>query len=537
MAIRLVYFLLFLGTVAFAASYDLPLLFIRTNGQTISDEPKITATMRVLDEGENAPGDSAKGTLYNIGIETRGQTSASFDKKGYGVEIHDSAGNSLEIPLLGLPDGDDWVLHGPYIDKTLIRNAIAHYLYQQTGRYSPRFRFVELYLNENYNGVYLLLEKIKRDKNRVPVSKLNEDSGESDALTGGYIFRIDKSDDINSEGFKSNDGLQFIYHYPTKNNISAAAKTYLQNTVNNFEKLMDAGNWNDANTGYSSVIDVDAAVDYILHEEMLKNSDAYLCSFYMFKDKDSKGGKIQFGPPWDFNLAIGAVSYNNNMDTTGWQTEQNMTAGTYFIAPWIKKIFEDAAFQAKMKARWAELRASVWHTKNIDAFIDSLSDVLRNGSVRNFDKWKVLGSATCADMGTGWITYNFCYNGYSEPTWDAEVEHLRGWFKSRIHWIDGQFGFTEPAEPVKSAVMAMRQSKATAAGNDLCMRTTEGFRISASRAGILNLYNLDGECIWRAAVRPGEQWIELPPALRSKALVAKMNGRIFTGSLRNERAP
>lgn len=534
MSIRILFSILSLGASAFAASYNLPLIFIQTNGQTIPDEPKITATMRVLDEGENLPGDSAKGVRYNIGIETRGQTSASFDKKGYGLEVHDSAGNSLEIPLLGLPDGDDWVLHGPYIDKTLIRNAIAHSLYQKTGRYSPRFRFVELYLNGSYNGVYLLLEKIKRDKNRVAISKLKEDSGDNDALTGGYIFRIDKSDDVNSEGFKSSDGLQFIYHYPTKDNISAAAKTYLQNTVNNFEKLMDASNWNDASTGYSTVLDVDAAVDYILHEEMLKNSDAYLCSFYMFKDKDSQGGKIQFGPPWDFNLAIGAVSYNNNMDTTGWQTEQNMTAGSYFIAPWIKKIFEDAAFQAKMKTRWAELRSSVWHTKNIDAFIDSLSGVLQSGASRNFERWNVLGSATCADMGTGWFSYNFCYNGYSEPTWPAEIEHLRGWFKSRIHWIDGQFSFTEPAEPVKSTVTAMRPSKGTQAGNDLCMRTAEGLRVFASRAGTLNLYNLSGESIWRTSVREGEQQIAIPQSLRNSAWIAKMNGRIFSGSQGNE---
>lgn len=512
----------------FADSYDLPLFIINTSGVSIPDEPKIEGTLRVLDFGTNSLDDSLQVEAMRIGIETRGQTSAAFKKKSYGFELRDANGEEMSASLLGLPEGDDWVLHGPYVDKTLIRNAFAYYLYTVADRYSPRTRFAEMFLNGEYQGVYLLVEKIKRGKNRINIKKLGEADTTGDALTGGYIFRVDKlnagNSDLSKEGFKSSDGLQMIYHYPKINNMTESQKSYLQNTFNNFEKTVDAASGSESSPAYLSVLDVDAAVDYILHQEITKNSDAYICSFYMSKNRDSEGGKIVLGPPWDFNLAFGAVSYNSNMDSTGWQIEQNFS-GTYIIAPWLKKLFKDSYFQAKFKSRWAELRSSVWHSKNVDKFIDSVSLLLTQASQRNFSKWNVLGTAIGMDgepgcSTTGW--FSLCFNGYSEATWDLEVTHMRNYYKARVRWMDSQLGFTEPAEPLATERISSRYFNSDVSG----FRYVDGGLVVGSlSAGNVAVYDIRGKRIQSMRINPGETFVPLPNCFRYAPVLVTLNGK------------
>ena len=108
----------------------------------------------------------------------------------YGFETQDTAGENADVVLLGLPAENDWVLNAPYSDKTLMRNALAYGLAAATGQYAPRTKFCELLLNGQYQGVYLLVEKIKRDKDRVDVQKFH--AGQAPEETG-YIIKVDKN--------------------------------------------------------------------------------------------------------------------------------------------------------------------------------------------------------------------------------------------------------------------------------------------------------------------------------------------------------
>ncbi|WP_438864631.1 CotH kinase family protein [Neptunicella sp.] len=159
----------------------------------IQNEPKIIASMKITDYqiGELPIVD------YDgqIGVEYRGSSSQYYyDKKSYGIELRDSDNNDLNASILGLPEEEDWVLNGPYGDKTLIRNALMFDMAQAFGRYSSRYKFVELYINQQYNGVYVLLEKIKRDAARVDINKLKDDENDGEDVTGGYILKLDKTD-------------------------------------------------------------------------------------------------------------------------------------------------------------------------------------------------------------------------------------------------------------------------------------------------------------------------------------------------------
>ena len=489
-----------IATAAFAQTYDLPIVFIDTKNKCLDQNvtEKIPATMSVLDAATNNVADSAKGTHYNIGIKVRGQSSAKFPKPGYSVEIRDEKGEGMDVSMFGLPPADDWVFHGPYVDKSLMRNALAHWLFRQAGHYSPRTKHFDLYINGVYRGVYVLIEKIKRGKYRVNVSKLKETDVSGDDVTGGYIWAFDKTgtntggmgnEDINKEGFKTADGLNVIMHYPKKENLQQQQQAYLKKYLEDLENLFKNGK---NGSGYENYVDMTSALDYVLHEEVTNNSDSYWCSFFLHKPKESKGGKVTLGPAWDFNLAMsngsqpenggnnngGNNGFNWNMwggggqgaggmgssGTTGWQIESTMKTGMsgLKIPNWLLGMWKDSHYQSELKKRWAELRSGVWHTKTMDVYLDSMKTYLTKAADRNFKRWPNLGKSSgqgdsdpqpmkyCNQGGgqQGMWSMNMPMGGYNADTWDGEFEHLRKKMKERMKWMDQQLGFTEPAQPI-----------------------------------------------------------------------------------------
>jgi hypothetical protein len=211
-------------------SSNLPIVVINTHGQWISDEPKITADMGIVDNGpgnRNRPTDPYTGYEGKIGIETRGSSSEAFPEKRYAVETRDASGDDLKVSLPGLPEESDWVLSAPYCDKSLIRDVVLYSLARKLGRYVSRSRYCELVLNGEYVGVYILLEKIKRDKNRVNITKIAETDTSGDALTGGYIVKIDKTEGSNTVGWYSGSSpfpgaaqkIFYQFHYPTSEDL------------------------------------------------------------------------------------------------------------------------------------------------------------------------------------------------------------------------------------------------------------------------------------------------------------------------------
>src|SRR5665811_1630254 len=204
-------YVIFVNTLVVSAQNNnflsnLPLIYINTNGRQIPDNPKISAEMGII---WNGPGETNQtSNSFNhfngkISIEIRGSSSQMFPKKSYGFETKDELGEDMDFPLLGLPEEEDWILYAPYSDKTLIRNVLTFVLAEPLGHYTPRCRFVELFLNNKYQGVYVLMEKIKRDKNRVDIANLKLEDNAGDELTGGYIVKIDKTTGSGGRGWYS----------------------------------------------------------------------------------------------------------------------------------------------------------------------------------------------------------------------------------------------------------------------------------------------------------------------------------------------
>jgi hypothetical protein len=425
--------------VTFTSS-NLPIVLIDTDGQEIPDEPKIMAQMRVIDNGpgeRNAVTDLVSDYEGWIGIETRGASSQGFPKKQYAVETREADGENRNVSLLGLPEENDWVLHAPYSDKTLMRNVLAYGLARATGRYASRTRYCEVVLNGEYQGVYVLMESIKRDGDRVDVSRLRPDETEGDDLTGGYIIKVDRWARGEVDGWTSpfvepyppDQVLRYEYHEPGALEIAPEQAAYIEQFVTDFEAAMLSDGFADPETGYPAVLDVGSFVDYFLVTELAKNVDGYRLSTYLHKDKDSVDPRLHAGPVWDFNIAFGNAYYYGGTGASGLQADLDVP-DRFPVPFWWNRLAHSGPFETAAAARWADLRRGPFHADSLVARIDSTTTLLEEAQARNFERWPTLGE---------WVWPNPA--GYeARRTHAAEVAFLEGWLLGRLTWLDGYFG-------------------------------------------------------------------------------------------------
>ncbi len=419
-------------------SSNLPLIFINTNNQTIIQDSKIMADMKVLNNasGINYLTDTSYEFNGKVGIEIRGFTSAGYPKQSYSVETRKADSSNFNVNLLGLPKENDWVFHGPYSDKSLMRNVLAYNLGNKTGRWSPRTKFFELYINGDYRGIYVLVEKIKIDKNRCDLAKLTTADTTGDDLTGGYILKLDRPEAYDVNGidywvspYRAPTSLlqkeYFLFVDPDGESLVPEQRDYIKNYITDFEDIMYSRNFNDRTKGYYQYVDMQSFVDYYIITELSRNLDGYRISTFLHKDKDSKGGKLTMGPFWDYNICFGNANFFEAGKTAGWVIDGMGDGDNYAMPFWWEKFRLDPYFNATLKQRWNELTSEFINTSYIDALIDSCARVLGSATTRNFTKWDVLS------------TYVWP-NNYVGNTYANELTYLKNWLSDRIEWMDIQ---------------------------------------------------------------------------------------------------
>ncbi len=412
--------------------FEITTLGVGPEGEIV-DEPKVPAalTIKRLDS-----------TLYEgiIGIEIRGESSQFFDKKSYGFETWDSQYNDLDVALIGFPEEEDWILYGPFSDKSLIRNKLIYELSNRMGRYTTKTEFVELTINYEYKGLYIFMEKLKRDKNRIDISKLENTDIDEELISGGYIIKIDKSDmedgsytDYNSfqshfDVFGNENGdirINFNYEYPKPGEIHANQKNYIKNYFYEFESSLASNNFKDPINGFRKYIDEDSFIDFFILNELSNNVDGYRLSTYLQKDRNEK---LVIGPIWDFNLSFGNADYCGGERYDVWCFKFNERClGDYWNVPfWWNRLLEDEKFVDKLKGRWNQLRSNTLSDNNILTLIEEQYSFLNNETDiinRNFNKWKIFGIYIWPN--------SFIGNNYYE-----EIDFLKNWIKERTKWLD-----------------------------------------------------------------------------------------------------
>lgn len=443
----IVFILLVLDNISYCQinfSSKLPLINITTNGQIIVQEDKITANMQVIDHQGNSNSFSDSATFETkIGIELRGQTSLQFSERlPFSVETRKSDGFiSDDVKLLGLPKENDWAFIAPYSDKTLIRDAFTYKLAKQIMPWAPSFRFAELVLNNEYEGVYMITEKIKRSKNRVNIDAMNSNENQGDSLTGGYLFSLDKLSKGNNYFYSNisytgiNSYPYYIINYPKPEQITNQQNDYIKTYIQDFEKLMQSNQYNDVSNGYSAKIEVDTFVNFFLINELTKNVDGYRLSTFFKKNRNNINPKLNIASVWDFNIALGNADYCQGNTTSGWAYNFNnyCLSNLYSIPSWLVKLANDVSFKQKMKTRWIELRHNEFKIDRLYSIIDSLKNEIGYEAIaRNYARYNILNKKV-------WP------NPQVSGSYEGEITYLKNWLYNRILWIDGQFGYVETA--------------------------------------------------------------------------------------------
>jgi hypothetical protein len=424
----------FTQTVNFTSS-DLPVIVINTNGQAILDDPKITADMGIIDNGPGKRNNLTDTfTQYNgkIGIEIRGQSSQMFPMKSYSLELRDAAGKSVDKSLFGMPKESDWVLYAPYTDKTLMRNVLAYGLSASLGHWAARTVMVEVMLNGNYVGVYVFMERIKRNVGRVNITKMAKTDISGDAVTGGYIFSLDKEPNGWFSSYpppNSSNGetRQFSYVVPKPEDMVPEQKAYLKSYVDSFENVLYGAQFQDTVNGVRKFADLSSFMDYFIVNEVSRNVDGYRLSTFMYKDRDSKDKRIVMGPVWDYDLAYRNADYCSGSDINGWAYKFNEVCpgdGAGLIPFWWNKLMTDTAFTGDLRCRWKSLRQTTLSLNRTNAVIDSIAAVVNESQQRHFTRWPVLGQYV-------WPNPDPIPTSYA-----GEISTLKDWLRNRLEWLD-----------------------------------------------------------------------------------------------------
>ena len=412
---------------------NLPIIIVTTDDE-IPDEPKINGTISIkygTAGGVNSINDPLNYHSSYLGIETRGNSTQGFDKKTYSIELRTAANEDTSVNLFGMGGEEDWILHAMVIDKSQVRIPMSFYLAQRMGQYASEFKYVELVLNGDYRGTYILVEKIKRDDDRVSIAKLDEDDLSGDSLTGGYILRMDWLD--NPQGFESDYNSQggnpmfYQWYYPKAEKIKPQQANYIKNWMANFEEALFSNDYtNEEGIRYTNYIDVNSFTDFLLINEFSKNSDGYKLSSYVHKDKDSKGGKLVAGPIWDFDQTYGVSLVCSNNIPTGWTYLQNQDCWDLESMPmWWQSMMEDPVFQNRLKCRWTEFRQSFMHSDSIVNWIVEDTTFLSSALQRNFEKWDYFIGESI------WIEPDPIPQSYQE-----EISTMISWITQRLDWMD-----------------------------------------------------------------------------------------------------
>ncbi|MDA8729104.1 CotH kinase family protein [Flavicella sp.] len=344
-------------------SSNLPLIFLQTaGGQGIPDEPKIEATMKIIERPEGQ-----RNYVYDINtldylnfngpikIETRGSSSTFFSKKQYALTTYDAIGEKDNVKLLDMPKENDWILSGIAFDTIFMRDFISYKLSNKLGQYASRGRYCEVVLNDSYQGIYMLQEKLKSDGSRIDLNKIKADDTVLPKLSGGYITKSDKWEGNELGWTMPNYGgynTDFINVHPSPEDILPVQNDYIQSVFQSLAATSASRN-SSLIDGYPSIIDIPSFVDFMLINELASNPDAYQFSTYFHKDRN---GKLRAGPIWDLNLTFGNDLFLFGFDrskTDLWQ----FTVGNRGAKFW-NDLYNDPIFKCYLTKRWKELTAT-----------------------------------------------------------------------------------------------------------------------------------------------------------------------------------
>jgi len=429
---------------------------MNVKGKTIQREERITAWVKIIDNGNGQPnyGDTIAHPNQKIdyegyvGLKYRGNSSFnSSDKKPYSFRPFnlpvEEGGKKKKVSILGMGKDNDWALLAPFSDKTMMRDILSFELARPFFDFVPHGKFCEVILDGTYYGVYIMTERVGKGKHRLNLNDPGELAGD---LTGDYHVEIDRDDEPNyyrskyrpldSSGNEMN-GKHITYQYKSPEyedfaTLPQGTEAALHKMIDDMESSFTTDYYSDPERGYRSKIDVTSFIDYLLSTEFAFNIDGYRLSTNLYKYADERQVQEGLDPRWkmslwDMNIAFGNADYYDGWRTDLWQYDFNSRVDwdAQSVPFWWSKMLSDKSFVDELKARWKEYRSKDYSDERVIAKIDSLSDVLTLGGAinRNQDAWAIIGHKV-------WPNY---FNG---STYSEEVNYMKDWVRKRLKFMD-----------------------------------------------------------------------------------------------------
>lgn len=355
----------------------LPVVTIVTGGQALSHEQEVVTELTVIDcrGGHNHLGEAPAISTDTL-IKLRGNSSSQFDKKQYRLTFVESRDNLSHraLPVMGMKADSEWVLNGPFLDKTALRNYLMYNLAGEMMDWAPDLRYCELFMDGQYHGLYLMIECVKADKNRVNITKAMSGSPVS-----GYMVSRERIGDtpykLNSFGSYSGKTLNELgLTYPGTMTRTPELAEYARQDIGRFEKALYSLDYDTPGKSYRNYIDVSSFIDYYLLNEFSMNIDAGSLSTYAHKNPQ---GRLTMGPVWDFNNAF------DNYEHYALDREE------FYIVnkSWYTMLFRDERFVEEVIARYHLLRRGLLSDQRLLSLLDETVEFLGPAIDRNDAVW------------------------------------------------------------------------------------------------------------------------------------------------------
>ncbi|MCC6232559.1 MAG: CotH kinase family protein, partial [Verrucomicrobiales bacterium] len=406
-----------------------------------------------------------------VRLNRRGSSTFGNPKANYSVEFRDERDAARDLEVLGMPAESDWILYAPNnFEPILIHNPMAFQISREMGRYAPRTRFVEVYVmtasgalsTSQYAGVYVLMEKVKRDANRVDIPNLEPEHLREPEISGGYLLKIDRLDPGDGGLFAGFQSMGFVdpkeeeFALPQR----APQREYIQNYLDRFAESLYSADWQDPVRGWRAYVDVPSWVDHHLINVLTFNVDALRLSTYFYKPRQ---GKLEFGPVWDFDRALNSTD-GRDSNPVRWRSAVSDLGTDFFNYPWWGRLFEDPDFWQAWIDRYQELRTTTLSTNRLFGMVDELTGEVRSAQPRDAARWP------------GFITPRGSYAN--------EIAILKTWLGRRLNFMDTNFlarPSLDPAAGMAGAGFTVRLSGPPGA---TLYYTTDGSDPRASGGGI-----------------------------------------------------
>ena len=368
-------------------------------------------------------------------IKGRGNSSwNNAPKKSYTLKFN------KKQSFLGFEENKSFALIANYFDKTLLRNRTSYELAKTVFTNMPwnsGAKSVNLFINDVYQGVYLVVESIKIGKNRVAIPDVSDCAYIEKIDEYGFILEIDSRQDENFV-FTTERNVPFSLKEPDGEDLQAEVKAKIKEKVKIAENALYSDDFADSESQnyYGNFLNVDSFVDWWLLEELAKNTDSnFYSSCYIYFNPADK--KFWMGPVWDFDLGWGNIdTYSPEKSYTGFKAEEKPEKDGKTWESWILRLLQDENFKEKAKSRWNELKPKIEEYFSADKTAASGYEAnfanLQNDAEQNFKRWSILGKAT-------WKSPADCEE---RKTFVDEKAAFLSWKDKRIQWLEENISFS-----------------------------------------------------------------------------------------------